>query len=629
LKKYIYTIICCLPVTAFFNFLFYLSAGINLNSLIAFKVCIWNLVFTLITLIAYEKIKSIGLAIFLVITLFAAIGSIHNEIYFGIACIIPTIFLVVNIKKLKYIKSKVQPLLLAYTSVATFILIIIYFPVGYINSGLIDSVYSGYNINTDSVYHISIAAMIKGYGAVSHGLHGLSALEYHFGSHYILASLSNLLDISAFHAYAFIYPYFFIPLFNISILIFIEKLKPSEGIGKAFTRLAIYLACLISFGIFNQGSILNNFGVWSSFYVSESYLISLILLFSLLSILLDMVINVRNLIIIMIILVAILITKVSTGLIAVGAIILFIIYYRSSKIFSFNIDFKSIFSVTLFGIIFLIFIKYTVNGSEGAYISPFYFINTYVISDLNFWSKLPLFLIIHFSFSWLAIYSLWFYMEVNDVIPIWYKLTLIFSLLVGIFFITAYYIQGGSNYYFSNISMFLSLPLLVLYFEYLIIKIKKKNYFYILIFIFILIYTPSVIKNSIKAYFIGLKSVRHESPISYYINELELFAKERNVSEALIYIPRSEGLFWGALDCRTMPFIIPAISGIPAIYAWPKSECFDWLCGPRFHSNGLCGISGDVFSDSQLLYEASRLGFSSVIVITKDGPRILKSNFKE
>lgn len=597
-----------------------------MNSLIAFKICIWNLAFTLITLIAYEKVKSIGLAILLIIALFVAIGSIHNEIYFGIALIIPVIFLVTNIEKLKCIKYNLQPSLLVYTSIATFILTIIYFPVGYINSGLIDSVYSGYNINTDSVYHISIAAMIKGYGVVSHGLHGLSALEYHFGSHYILASLSNLLDISAFQAYAFIYPFFLIPLFNISILIFIEKLKPSEDIIKASTRIGIYLFSMISFGVFNQGSILNNFGVWSSFYASESYLISLLLLFSLLSIFLDTVINGRNLVVIMIILVAIMITKVSTGLIALGAIIAFLFYYQNSKLLSIKLNSKSIFSATLFVSIFLIFIKYTVNGSDGAYISPFYFLNTYVKSDLIFWLKLPLFLIIHFLFSWVAIYSILLYRDINNAIPIWYKLTLIFSLLVGIFFITLYYIQGGSNYYFSNISMFLSLPILILYFEYILLKIKKKYYLFILILFFILIYTPSVINGSIKAYLNGLRSIRHETPISYYINELELLAKERNVSEALIYIPRSEEQFWGALDCRTMPFIIPAISGIPTIYAWPKSECFDWLCGPRFHSNGLCGISGDSFKDSQLLYEASRLGFSSVIIITQVGSRILRGN---
>jgi len=620
MNKYFYSSIFSLPIVAFINLIFYSTGGLNINSLLAFKTCILNLVFSLLLSLIYNKTKIIGLSIFIALLFFAIIGSVNDELYLVFIYSAIIVFLLFNIKPLLKIQTEIDWTLLIILSVANFVLITLFFPVGYISSSLFDTIYSGMNINTDSVYHISIAAMIKGYGVISHGIHGLTALEYHFGSHFILASLSNLLSISAFQSYAFIYPFFFIPLFNISIILLSNDIKPAENNNVFIKRIIIYMACLIMFGIFKYESLLNNFAVWTSFYVSESYLISLIYLFCLTSVLLNLRnLGFKNIFIIFIILLATLITKVSTGIIS-----LIMIY--SLIVFGKNFIEKKIYKLVLlvfFGVTVLVFIRLTVNGTEGTYFSPLYFINTYVKSSLNNWLKVPVFLYLHFIFTWTT-FLIFLKCRVNkQCVPRWYFISLWLSLIIGIFFVTFYYIQGGSNYYFSNLSMFMSMPILMIYFDNNIINNKNKIYLYIIIFILALFYTPRTIRDSFKSYYHTIFSVKHHSSMSLYVDELIKLSNNKFNRDTLIYIPRSEKLFWQSLDCRTMPFIIPAISGIPAIYAWPKQDCFDWLCGPRFHSNGLCIKADDFKTDKELKNEAKRLGFNTVVIITKDGLRKL------
>jgi hypothetical protein len=620
MNKYFYSSIFSLPIVAFINLIFYSTAGLNINTLLAFKTCVLNLVFSIILSLIYNKTKLVGFSIFIILLVLAILGSVNNNLYLVFIYSAFIVFLLLNINSLLKIQKEIDWTLLIILSVANFVLITLFFPVGYISSSLFDTVYSGINIHTDSVYHISIAAMIKGYGVISHGIHGLTALEYHFGSHFILASLSNLLSISAFESYAFIYPFFFIPVFNIAIILLSNDLKPTESNNEFIKRIIFYMACLIMFGIFKNGSLLNNFAVWDSFYVSESYLISLIYLFCLTSVLFNASnLGYKNIFLIFLILLATLITKVSTGIISlimIYSLILFGKNYSENKIYKLAL-------LIFYGVTVLAFIRFTVNGTEGTYFSPLYFISTYVKSGLNNWIKVPVFLFIHFIFTWTTFLVFLKYRFKSQWVPTWYLISLWLSLIVGIFFVTFYYIQGGSNYYFSNLTMFMSMPMLMIYFGNNIIQNKNKIYLYIIIFILALFYTPRTIRDSFKSYYHTIISVKHHSSMSLYVDELIKLSNNKSNRDALIFIPRSEKLFWQSLNCRTMPFIIPAISGIPAIYAWPKQDCFDWLCGPRFHSNGLCTKVDDLKTDIDLRNEAKRLGFNTVIIITKDGLKTL------
>jgi hypothetical protein len=58
----------------------------------------------------------------------------------------------------------------------------------------VQSLCNGY-AHIDTLFHITLANMLRTYGACSTGLDGLPHVLYHFGSHWAFARVSNLLDI--------------------------------------------------------------------------------------------------------------------------------------------------------------------------------------------------------------------------------------------------------------------------------------------------------------------------------------------------------------------------------------------------------------------------------------------------
>ena len=67
-------------------------------------------------------------------------------------------------------------------------------------------------IAQDTLFHSSIAAMLKNYGVTSTGLHGLVEIQYHVFSHWLYAGVSRLSGVSVFEVYGIIPFLFFIPL---------------------------------------------------------------------------------------------------------------------------------------------------------------------------------------------------------------------------------------------------------------------------------------------------------------------------------------------------------------------------------------------------------------------------------
>ncbi|HEU5290542.1 MAG TPA: hypothetical protein VFU05_07880, partial [Cyclobacteriaceae bacterium] len=73
-------------------------------------------------------------------------------------------------------------------------------------------------IHIDTIFHVSLAQMIKTYSVPSTGLNGLPFYHYHFGSHVIFAWLSKTLNINLFAFYQLSFPAVFLPLFVKSVL---------------------------------------------------------------------------------------------------------------------------------------------------------------------------------------------------------------------------------------------------------------------------------------------------------------------------------------------------------------------------------------------------------------------------
>jgi hypothetical protein len=83
----------------------------------------------------------------------------------------------------------------------------------------VENLCNGY-AHIDTLFHITLANMLRTYGACSTGLDGLPHVLYHFGSHWLFARFSNLLDLSVVDFYNFAYAVIFAPFITFSLLTF-------------------------------------------------------------------------------------------------------------------------------------------------------------------------------------------------------------------------------------------------------------------------------------------------------------------------------------------------------------------------------------------------------------------------
>jgi hypothetical protein len=90
---------------------------------------------------------------------------------------------------------------------------------GFENPLFVENLCNGY-AHIDTLYHATLANMLRTYGICSTGLDGLPFAPYHFGSHWTFARLSNLLDFPVIDFYNLAYPVIFPPFMIFSLLTF-------------------------------------------------------------------------------------------------------------------------------------------------------------------------------------------------------------------------------------------------------------------------------------------------------------------------------------------------------------------------------------------------------------------------
>jgi hypothetical protein len=90
---------------------------------------------------------------------------------------------------------------------------------GFENPLFVEHLCNGY-AHIDTLFHATLANMLRTYGAWSTGLDGLPDILYHFGSHWVFARFSNLLDLPVIDFYNLAYPVLFAPFTVFSLLTF-------------------------------------------------------------------------------------------------------------------------------------------------------------------------------------------------------------------------------------------------------------------------------------------------------------------------------------------------------------------------------------------------------------------------
>jgi hypothetical protein len=117
---------------------------------------------------------------------------------------------------------------------------------GFENPLFVEHLCNGY-AHIDTLFHATLANMLRTYGAWSTGLDGLPDIIYHFGSHWIFARFSNLLDLPVIDFYNLAYPVLFAPFTVFSLLTFAvsvaeiwrgpgRPLEPSESEARQLAK---------------------------------------------------------------------------------------------------------------------------------------------------------------------------------------------------------------------------------------------------------------------------------------------------------------------------------------------------------------------------------------------------------
>lgn len=148
----------------------------------------------------------------------------------------------------------------------------------------------------DTLFHVAIAQMIKTYGIPTTGLDGVPFMNYHWGSHWLFAQFSNFFKLPVVVVYQLCYPAIIAPLLFRTFLSFVIEVKQQfsvqekEGQKLNFLFWIMFLAIFI--GFFKSYFAGNSWAQYSSggtgetvlMLVSESFAISLAVMFGILSI---------------------------------------------------------------------------------------------------------------------------------------------------------------------------------------------------------------------------------------------------------------------------------------------------------------------------------------------------------
>jgi hypothetical protein len=306
------------------------------------------------------------------------------------------------------------------------------------------------NSGLDTMFHMSFAQMLKTYNVPSTGLDEIPLIPYHYGSHFLLAHLSKVLDVSILSLYHIGFPIIFLPLFfYVLFLIFHQCLQ--SGVSKRHFNILFWLLLFVLFIGFlpndPTGYAFRTGLAWNSIIKSESYLISLTFFFIFLSIFLLPLANAGSLnitmsrfVILILILIAIGFCKISTLFIL--DVILGYTYLRYQL-------YKSGMANLLVGLALLVSIvmAYFLHDTKapGSSFEFLHFYKNFIFSRFHFF---------------IALYFLWSFVLVGICIllyirkirfnPILLELQLVIA-IVGFLPGMLLRVEGGSAHYFSDI----------------------------------------------------------------------------------------------------------------------------------------------------------------------------------
>ena len=494
--------------------------------------------------------------------------------------------------------------------------------------------------NTDSFFHMAIASMLEHYGQASIGAHGIVPISYYTFSHYFFAALAYAGGISVVDSYAAIYSIVLIPLLFLSLSQVAEDIFESRSSSEYIFRLFLIGLFFAGFLGYGPGSISNHYAMWVSFFESESYTLSLILLLAIFS-LLHIESFLAQSVAISVCLLLLCVTKASTAIVAYGICVGYLIFFNR------RVYLRRLAAFVLITLSILIGLKSVASTApELMQVHYFDFVKSYVLgessnitaksslNDFQFWIVLIKFSAVHFFFSWacyfLALNAMIFPSAARSVSgkAVIYNFIALSAGFIAVIFMA---LPAGAVYYFSNISMFVALPFVVVYMgaAYSMVSIRKTlSGSAIVPVIFLCFGCLQLVPQTLRFSRAIIGKSSHVPPtagnvlFAGYLRQLESIRNLPEAKNMLIYVAKENADFWEAsttASCMAQSFAIVAISEHPAVYGLPdKARCDTVFYGFNSYSDDLFALSArDRIGETELLAETKRLGFDGYVDITK------------
>ena len=483
-------------------------------------------------------------------------------------------------------------------------------------------------LNPDSLFHISMATMFKNYDMVSTGMNGLPVVHYHFFSHILYGSSATVLNIAPNQVYSYCNWIAFSPLLVTTLL---------RAVNAAFnqTKYGFLLSNILVLG--GPFSKLFDFQ-WNSHWISESYLIGLILLSGIIHLLVEYKKHSPKYLA-FVFSAAIPITtlaKISAGTVAAIIAALFTIIdsrWKPAKrmivISWFILCFAPGYFAAKIKAMPRLEVKWAWNWFHKAIYSHLNFMEFLFVMFPLFFAAIPFMTILkHNSFP-IKQHTFW-------------SIALIAVSLLG--FIACNLSIDSSGYYFANIHTFVALPFFAIIFSDIFSNAGAlfyaprlaKVFAHLLITYLICATGYFFIKNvpeSTKIVLNVREQVKeHSNYVNLYYDKLRLISNDPDKT-AMVYIPKTEHEFWGNFDdsytpyaefnCIRMPFYISILAGKPAILGLPdpKRNCYTFHRGYEVYSDSEFNDSAVAdYPDDKLCEMVKAKRFKSFYRVKKDTP---------
>lgn len=332
---------------------------------------------------------------------------------------------------------------------------------------MIERAHAGH-VHIDTLYHASIAAMIKNYGVTSTGLNGLVETPYHVLSHTLFAAVSLVSRASVIEVYGVANWVLLAPLLIFAVTacsLMLDAHARLDPIRVWFSVCVLLAMCPY---------ILDWWGVWDSFFGSESYSLSLSLMLLALPLLFTTKLMAVELLLLVASTALMSAAKASVGLIFIELFCIRLVFLHRE----FNV--RAIIACVMMAAVAAAAVFDSAVANRGSIsFAPFDFIEQYSFlgrylaeihgalrggESAQWWvwllagTAIGSFVALHFLVSWLVIARAVRHHGIRNVLSSPIAALSLGGVASGLAIVLFCRILGGSAYYFTNVSFFISLP---------------------------------------------------------------------------------------------------------------------------------------------------------------------------